>query len=348
MRIQRRRRAARHLGGMVRETLMGVQRTVTLTPWQLRWGQDRGLRRAARARSGRRPRGGDRRLHRRRAALAGHRGAGARLEPIAQAILDARWRGVSVTHCWSRTTCAPAKLPRRSPVPAEARTSAEQALRPRAVGRRDRTSLAANRRDPGGAAALATSTSRPTSTRRSSTRSSSCATTDRATHAVRATSALLSGSANFTDTDTHANLNHVFVFHDARSAAVRDRVRADRAAAASAAAMHGDVPKAYDLGGVPVKVLFAPDHTPELEIMKQMLKADEGGLLRDLHLRRLLGNRRHDARAGARRAAQSAACSTPARAPGWAAPETLDRRRHRALPPEAAGSRGPSASSTTS
>ena len=36
--------------------------------------------------------------------------------------------------------------------------------------------------------------------------------------------------------------------------------------------LHGDVPKTYDLAGVPVKVLFAPDHTPELEIMKQMLK----------------------------------------------------------------------------
>ena len=30
--------------------------------------------------------------------------------------------------------------------------------------------------------------------------------------------ALLSGSANFTVTDTHRNLNHVFVFHNATSA----------------------------------------------------------------------------------------------------------------------------------
>jgi hypothetical protein len=28
---------------------------------------------------------------------------------------------------------------------------------------------------------------------------------------------------------------------------------------------------------VPVKVLFAPDHTPELEFMKQMLKGAEAG-----------------------------------------------------------------------
>jgi hypothetical protein len=41
--------------------------------------------------------------------------------------------------------------------------------------------------------------------------------------------------------------------------------------------MHGDVPKTYDLAGVPVKALFAPDHTPELEVMKQMLKVKENG-----------------------------------------------------------------------
>jgi phosphatidylserine/phosphatidylglycerophosphate/cardiolipin synthase-like enzyme len=35
------------------------------------------------------------------------------------------------------------------------------------------------------------------------------------------------------------------------------------------------VPRAYNLGGVPVKVLFAPDHTPELELVKQILKAEE-------------------------------------------------------------------------
>ncbi len=36
--------------------------------------------------------------------------------------------------------------------------------------------------------------------------------------------------------------------------------------------MHGPVPATYDLAGVPVRVLFAPDHTPELEIVKQLLK----------------------------------------------------------------------------
>lgn len=35
------------------------------------------------------------------------------------------------------------------------------------------------------------------------------------------------------------------------------------------------MPRAYNLGGVPVKVLFAPDHSPELEITKQINKAKD-------------------------------------------------------------------------
>jgi phosphatidylserine/phosphatidylglycerophosphate/cardiolipin synthase-like enzyme len=85
-------------------------------------------------------------------------------------------------------------------------------------------------------------------------------------------SALLTGSANFTDTDTHTNLNHVFVFHDAFVCRQYEDEVEQLRHGSFGRGMHGDVPKVYDLAGVPVKVLFAPDHTPELEIMKQMLK----------------------------------------------------------------------------
>ena len=92
---------------------------------------------------------------------------------------------------------------------------------------------------------------------------------------ARPTSAILSGSANFTVTDCHRNLNHIVVFHDWRIckeyAAEFASIRAGRFGRGE----HGDVPRAFNLGGVPVKVLFAPDHTPELEIMKQMLKSTE-------------------------------------------------------------------------
>lgn len=87
--------------------------------------------------------------------------------------------------------------------------------------------------------------------------------------------ALLTGSANFTTTDTHQNLNHVIVFHDYRVA---------RAYAGEFAELMGgtfgalrlreeDLPGTINIRGVPVRILFAPDDHPELEIVKQMLKA---------------------------------------------------------------------------
>lgn len=92
---------------------------------------------------------------------------------------------------------------------------------------------------------------------------------------TKPTSAILSGSANFTVTDCHRNLNHIVIFHDWRIckeyAAEFASIRAGRFGRGE----HGEVPRAFNLEGVPVKVLFAPDHTPELEIMKQMLKATE-------------------------------------------------------------------------
>ena len=54
----------------------------------------------------------------------------------------------------------------------------------------------------------------------------------------------------------------------------------------------------FRLGQVRVKPLFAPRHGPEMEIMKQMLKARERHRLRDVHLRAVLGHRRHHGPAG--------------------------------------------------
>ncbi|MFC4063086.1 phospholipase D-like domain-containing protein [Planomonospora corallina] len=89
------------------------------------------------------------------------------------------------------------------------------------------------------------------------------------------TSAILSGSANFTHTDCHRNLNHAVVFHDARICREYATEFGHMRAGLFGRGAHGKVPDAYNLGGIPVKVLFAPDHAPELEIMKQMLKAAE-------------------------------------------------------------------------
>jgi phosphatidylserine/phosphatidylglycerophosphate/cardiolipin synthase-like enzyme len=88
----------------------------------------------------------------------------------------------------------------------------------------------------------------------------------------QSTSALLTGSTNFTSTDTHSNLNHAVTFHDYRIC--RDyMVEFEQMRQGSFGRQRlGEVPKAYNLDGVPVKVLFAPDHAPELEITKQINK----------------------------------------------------------------------------
>ena len=84
--------------------------------------------------------------------------------------------------------------------------------------------------------------------------------------------AVLSGSANFTDTDTHANLNHVVIFHDVRIAqeyySQFNQLREGEFGRRSL----GLPPRDYMLDGVPVRILFAPDNVPELELIKQMLK----------------------------------------------------------------------------
>jgi phosphatidylserine/phosphatidylglycerophosphate/cardiolipin synthase-like enzyme len=92
---------------------------------------------------------------------------------------------------------------------------------------------------------------------------------------AKPTSAILSGSANFTVTDCHRNLNHVVVFNDWRICREYATEFASIRAGRFGRGEHGEVPRAFNLEGVPVKVLFAPDHTPELEIMKQMLKSTE-------------------------------------------------------------------------
>lgn len=89
--------------------------------------------------------------------------------------------------------------------------------------------------------------------------------------------AVMTGSTNFTPTGLHQNLNHLVI------------VRGKRTAGTYAAEFeemwtgtfgrlrerHDPAPAEYHPSKVRVKVLFAPKHAPEMEIMKQMLKATE-------------------------------------------------------------------------
>ena len=102
------------------------------------------------------------------------------------------------------------------------------------------------------------------------------------------TAAVLTGSANFTRTDTGTNppghpeqagnnLNHVLVLHG-KAITAQYLAEFERLRAGTFGDLHERVearPKEIRIGSVRVKPLFAPRHGPEMEIMKQMIKARE-------------------------------------------------------------------------
>jgi phosphatidylserine/phosphatidylglycerophosphate/cardiolipin synthase-like enzyme len=194
-------------------------------------------------------------------------------EPIAQAILDARWRGVSVNLFLEQDYLrSPLRgKPPKAPAPKPGETPA-QALK-RVQWDEDETDLAANRRI---LAALLRSDVEVKGDFNPQIFHQKFVLRDYRNG--RATSpgnpALLSGSANFTLTDTHRNLNHVFVFRSSSVCRQYELEIEQLKLGRFGREIHGDVPKVFDLGGIPTKVLFAPVHTPELEIMKQMLKGE--------------------------------------------------------------------------
>jgi phosphatidylserine/phosphatidylglycerophosphate/cardiolipin synthase-like enzyme len=87
--------------------------------------------------------------------------------------------------------------------------------------------------------------------------------------------AVLTGSTNFTPTGTGDNLNHVVVVEGKRVAGLYmdEFVESWTGTFGQKRERHDAAPKTYQVSKVDVKVVFAPEHTPELEIMKQMLKA---------------------------------------------------------------------------
>ena len=88
---------------------------------------------------------------------------------------------------------------------------------------------------------------------------------------------VLTGSTNFTTTGVTKNLNHIVVVNDAKVANAYKKEFADinRGNFGKQSTAHGPAPREVDVSGVRVKPLFAPDHAPEMEIMKQILKAKE-------------------------------------------------------------------------
>lgn len=88
---------------------------------------------------------------------------------------------------------------------------------------------------------------------------------------------VLTGSTNFTDTGVTKNLNHIVVIDDAEVAnAYKKEFREIQQGRFGRQSIDRDEkPRESNVSGLRVKSLFAPDHGPEMEIMKQILKARE-------------------------------------------------------------------------
>ena len=94
---------------------------------------------------------------------------------------------------------------------------------------------------------------------------------------VRDREAVLTGSTNFTPTGVERNLNHVVILRDREVAKVYQRefkeIRQGHFGKLNEG--HDPAPPDLEVSGVPIRIAFAPDHNPEMEIMKQMLKATQ-------------------------------------------------------------------------
>ena len=92
---------------------------------------------------------------------------------------------------------------------------------------------------------------------------------------IRDGNSLLTGSTNFTDTGTSSNLNHIVVIKDENVARIysKEFKEIQQGHFGKLNEGHDPSPGDVEVSKIPIRILFAPDHSPEMEIMKQMLKA---------------------------------------------------------------------------
>jgi phosphatidylserine/phosphatidylglycerophosphate/cardiolipin synthase-like enzyme len=88
---------------------------------------------------------------------------------------------------------------------------------------------------------------------------------------------VLTGSTNFTKTGVTKNLNHIITFNDAEvaNAFKKEFSEIKNGRFGRQSIDRDEVPREAMVSTIRVKPLFAPDHAPEMEIMKQILKAKQ-------------------------------------------------------------------------
>lgn len=90
----------------------------------------------------------------------------------------------------------------------------------------------------------------------------------------RAREAVLTGSTNFTNTDTHRNLNHLFIFHDLQVVAAYQsefEQLFDGIFGARSPKLTSTDPLTLNIEGTEVQIAFSPDNNPELRIVNEIL-----------------------------------------------------------------------------
>lgn len=92
---------------------------------------------------------------------------------------------------------------------------------------------------------------------------------------IRDSQSVLTGSTNFTETGTSVNLNHIIIIHNKDIAKIYNKEfkEIQQGHFGKLNEGHDAKPKEIEVSDIRIKTLFAPDHNPEMEIMKQIAKA---------------------------------------------------------------------------
>ncbi|UCE28562.1 MAG: phospholipase [Candidatus Bathyarchaeota archaeon] len=194
-------------------------------------------------------------------------------EKIAQAIIDARWRGVRTRVFIEHDYIYDSKPPEKRAAPVQSETPEEARQRAQWDEYRKPEDIKTNRDIH--MALLRNGVDIKADYNHNHIFHQKFIIRDRRTrNMILPSSAILTGSTNFTQTGTHKNLNHIVVFKEPRIAwEYQEEFREIRHGIfGSANSIHESKPSTINIEGVPVQILFAPDHAPELEIVKQVLK----------------------------------------------------------------------------